>query len=78
MLVRLTAKLAERVNDVDLSLYKEGDVIDLPERQARMLIAANWGELVQESDARYPSQMPERAVAADGKSRTSARSKPKR
>jgi hypothetical protein len=66
MLVRLIAKLAERVNGVDLSLYQEGDVIDLPERDARMLLAERWAETVEPtSDTRYTSQTPARAIAAD-------------
>jgi hypothetical protein len=66
MLVRLIAKLAECVNDVDLSPYSEGDVIDLPERDARMLLAERWAEQVEHSgETRYVSGIPERAIAAD-------------
>ena len=69
MLVRLTKKLAEVVDGIDISHYAEGDVIDLPEPHARMLVAEGWGELVPQtqlptvSPARRPNT---RAVAADG------------
>jgi hypothetical protein len=46
MLVRLTAKLAEVVNGIDISPYHEGDVVELPERDCRMLIAEHWAEAV--------------------------------
>lgn len=44
MLVRLTKKLAEVVNGLDLSQCAEGDLLDLPERDARMLLAEGWAE----------------------------------
>ncbi len=46
MRVRLTVKLAEVVNGIDLSSYVEGDVLELPARQARLLLAEKWAELV--------------------------------
>jgi hypothetical protein len=42
MQVRLVRKLADRVNGVDLTRFAIGDTIDLPERDARMLIAEGW------------------------------------
>ena len=45
MRVRLTRKFAERIDGVDLSNVAVGDVIDLPERKARTLIAEGWGEI---------------------------------
>ena len=44
MRVRVTRKFAEQIDGVDLSKVAVGDVIDLPERQARTLIAEGWGE----------------------------------
>jgi hypothetical protein len=68
MLVRLTKKLADVVNDVDLSSWAEGDVIDLPEAQAQMLIAERWAEPVahgESSTHSQPGRHERRAVAAD-------------
>ena len=43
MRVRLTRKLAERIDGVDLSTHRVGDVFDLPESEAQLLIAEKWG-----------------------------------
>jgi hypothetical protein len=66
MLVRLKAKLAEIVNGLDLSHCDEGDVIDVADRDGRMLLAERWAELVAETDvvSSFPKQI-DRAVAAD-------------
>ena len=45
--VRLIRKLAERVNGVDLSKVRAGDSLDLPSKDARILIAEGWAELVE-------------------------------
>ncbi len=42
MRVRLTRKLAESVDGVDLSAYGVGDVLDVPPADAHLLIAENW------------------------------------
>jgi hypothetical protein len=42
MRVRLTRKLAERVDGVDLSSYREGDVLALPSHEAELLVAEGW------------------------------------
>jgi hypothetical protein len=44
MMVRLTKKLAERMDGVDLSQCAEGDVIELPKQRAELLIAEGWAE----------------------------------
>lgn len=68
MLVRLTVKLAEMVNGVDLSPYREGDVVELPERDCDMLIAERWAEpLVPAVQSRRAWRPDARAVAADHK-----------
>jgi hypothetical protein len=66
MLVRLTAKLADVVNGVDISRYREGDVVELPERDCRMLIAEHWAEAVRLTRAWRPDA---RAMAVDRKRR---------
>jgi hypothetical protein len=40
--VRLTRKYAEAIDGVDLSGHQVGDLLDLPVRDARMLIAEGW------------------------------------
>jgi hypothetical protein len=42
MLVRLTRKFAERIDDVDLTRNAVGNLIDLPDAKARLLIAEGW------------------------------------
>lgn len=42
MKVRLTRKLAELINGVDLSKAHAGDTLDLTERDARTLVAEGW------------------------------------
>jgi hypothetical protein len=44
MKVRLTRKLAPSLNGVNLSAIQIGEVVELPEREARMLIAEGWAE----------------------------------
>jgi hypothetical protein len=44
MMVRLTKKLAETMDGVDLTQCAEGDVIELPTRRAELLIAEGWAE----------------------------------
>jgi hypothetical protein len=42
MKVRLTQKLSELINGVDLSKAHAGDTLDLTEKDARTLIAEGW------------------------------------
>ena len=42
MRVRLTAKYADRIDDIDLQGCEVGDVLDLPEPEARLLVAERW------------------------------------
>ena len=64
ILVRLTKKLAECLDDIDLSKYHVGDLLELPDRDAGMLIAEGCAERVeqrrQERDRRKTP--PERAA----------------
>jgi hypothetical protein len=47
--VRLTRILAPLINGVDLSRYRVGDVLLLPEAVAAMLIRENYAELASDS-----------------------------
>ena len=42
MRIRLTRKLADCLDGVDLSRYSVGDVLDLPRREAHLLVAEGW------------------------------------
>jgi hypothetical protein len=42
MKVRLLKKHAEQIDDVDLRGRQVGDVVDLPHRDARLLVAEEW------------------------------------
>ena len=64
MYVRLTAKLADVMEGVDLSAYAEGDVVDLPDREAELLISGSWAERVPR-EQRVRSVAPPPAVAAE-------------
>jgi len=45
MKVRLTKKLADQLDGVDVADRREGDVLDLPLREARMLVEERWAML---------------------------------
>jgi hypothetical protein len=45
MQVKLTRKLAETIDGVDLSSHGVGDVFDLPATEAQLLIAEGWANL---------------------------------
>jgi hypothetical protein len=42
MKVRLTRKHAERIDGIDLRGREPGDLLDLPPREARMIVAEQW------------------------------------
>jgi hypothetical protein len=46
MKVRLTLKFAASIDDIDLSRNSVGDVLDLSDHNAELLIAEGWAELV--------------------------------
>lgn len=56
--VRLIRKLAASLNGVDVSCLKVGDIIELPDSAARMLIAERWAEPVFEPLASKPQNPP--------------------
>ena len=69
MLVKLMRKLAERLDDVDLSRSDVGDVLDVSEREGKILIAEGWAvpaakrERGQRKHSRVPLPL---AKASDG------------
>jgi hypothetical protein len=44
--IRLTRKLAGLLNGIDVTNQQVGDIMDLPEKAAAMLIAEVWAEAV--------------------------------
>jgi hypothetical protein len=42
--IRLTKKLAAALNGIDISALQVGDVIELSDSAARMMIAEGWAE----------------------------------
>ena len=46
--IRLTRKLAARLNGIDVTNQRVGDIMQLPDRAAAMLIAEGWAEAVAE------------------------------
>jgi hypothetical protein len=57
VLIRLTRKLAEQLNGLDLRPFTVGQLIDIADPLARMLVAEEWAEEV--------TPLHTRAVAAD-------------
>jgi len=51
MKIRLERKFAELIDDVNVSKYHVGDVIDLPWHDAKMLLAEGWAEPLEAEDA---------------------------
>jgi hypothetical protein len=56
--IRLTRKLAAVVNGVDLSSRKVGDIIELSDSLARMMIAERWAEPVDEPALGHAAAQP--------------------
>src|SRR5437764_1429972 len=42
MQIQLVRKLAAQLDGIDVSMYEEGDVIELGRREAELLIAERW------------------------------------
>jgi hypothetical protein len=59
MKVRLTQKLSELIDGVDLSKANKGDTLDLTENDARTLIAEGWAAPL------YGGRRPDRDRAHD-------------
>jgi hypothetical protein len=66
MRVRLTRKLAERINGVDLSGRVPGDILELPDREALSLVTEGWAVLQELSPALDGAQPSEFARVPDG------------
>ena len=71
MRIRLIRKLAPYLDGIDLSGAVEGDVIDLPRDQARLMIAERWALPFRgrAQEARGASAPSIRTVAADAPAR---------
>ena len=65
MHVKLQRKLAEQLDGVDLSQRRVGDVMDVPPRDARLLIAEGWASSAE--PARRNSSHPRARDSADEK-----------
>jgi hypothetical protein len=68
MKVRLIRKLAERLDGVDLSGCAPGDLLELPLREAQLLVAEGWAlpfRGPRRADVRCSSTAPAPAIAAD-------------
>jgi hypothetical protein len=49
--VRLTRKFAQRINGIDLSRVRTGEELDLPAREAQLLIAEGWAAPIDDDSA---------------------------
>jgi hypothetical protein len=45
MRVRLTRTLADELDGIDLTRHRTGDVVDLPDRDAQLLLAEGWASV---------------------------------
>lgn len=64
MYVRLTRKLAEMIDGIDLRQCEVGDVIELPEREGILLIAEGWAIHAHERRTTTAEQPVEQAADA--------------
>ena len=70
MRVRLTRKLAERIDGVDLSRSRTGDILDLSPQEAGLLVSEQWAvPVAAASETRHAMVAGARAVAADSATR---------
>jgi hypothetical protein len=56
MRIRLTRKLSQLPNGVDISRRSVGDVIDLPPRDAELLLAEGWA--IPAADNSFEAELP--------------------
>jgi len=66
MLIRLTRKLAECVDGIDLSRSREGDVLDLSSHDAQLLVAEGWAVTCDPSPASPASPRADAPLVLDG------------
>ena len=57
--VRLTRKFAATLNGVDLTRVNVGDITELPDAAAHMMIAERWAEQVAEHISSTPQTPPQ-------------------
>lgn len=55
MRVRLTRKLAEEIDGIDLSHHHVGETFDVSTRNARLLIAEGWAERDRRGEGSHTS-----------------------
>jgi hypothetical protein len=75
MLIRLTRKLANHLDGIDVTDSRPGDLLELPDHEAQLLLAEAWAvphRPPARGEIRGTSLAPVRAVAADARSRTRA------
>ena len=70
--VRLIRKYAEMIDGVNLEEAEVGDRLELPRRDAEVLIAEGWAE--RAADERRVRLLPRRAMAADSPRRRKPKS----
>jgi len=74
MQIQLVRKLANHLDGIDVSAHRQGDVFDLPRREAELLIAERWAVAYYGPAAREirdVSTSPQLATAADRNARRS-------
>ena len=62
MRIRLTRKLADRLDGIDVKDHHVGDVFDLPGTQARVLVAEKWAIPERRTENGSPPATERRAV----------------
>jgi len=67
MRVRLTRRLADYIDGVDLSRRSVGDLLDLPEHDAAMLVAEGWALALERKPQKHDG------IRADAANRSSRR-----
>jgi hypothetical protein len=70
--VRLTKKLADVIDGIDLSDRRVGDVVDLPRHDAEILLAEGWASPVESAPGAAT-----RRTDADDRARRSAKKRPR-
>jgi hypothetical protein len=65
--VRLTRKFAAAIDGIDLSRHRVGDLIDLPQHDAELLLAEGWASLADSHDRVTAAGHGVRATAADAR-----------
>ncbi len=73
MRIRLTRKLAPYLDGIDVSACHEGDVLDLPWRQAELLIAESWATIVLHESRRQSAEPPGHRTSSSDRPARSAR-----